>query len=193
MADSQTAEARLQPPKEMSMEMRLLLALLLTVPILFLGPYFLGSQTPPPEKKAHAAGAVKPQPPTPRLKPAAAQAPQRPKPRSKPPPRSVASRNGYPAAAAAVDGHRHRSLPHLLHQPGRDRAQLAAQGPKYQGQRRQAARSGQFRRRPGAALSSHICPATKTLEKKLNWTYYAQTADPDGLGVTYRFSDGHVA
>ena len=26
----------------------------------------------------------------------------------------------------------------------------------------------------------------------VNWTWYKQTADPDGLGVTYEFSDGHV-
>jgi len=26
----------------------------------------------------------------------------------------------------------------------------------------------------------------------VNWTWYKQTIDPDGLGVTYEFSDGHV-
>jgi YidC/Oxa1 family membrane protein insertase len=31
------------------------------------------------------------------------------------------------------------------------------------------------------------------LEEKVNWSYYTQTADPDQLGVTYRFSDGHVS
>ena len=36
-------------------------------------------------------------------------------------------------------------------------------------------------------------PSDKALEQRLNWTYYAQTPDPDGLGVTYQFSDGHVA
>ena len=36
------------------MELRLLLALLLTVPILFLGPYLLGPQKPQPEKKSTA-------------------------------------------------------------------------------------------------------------------------------------------
>ena len=28
---------------------------------------------------------------------------------------------------------------------------------------------------------------------KVNWTYYTQTVDPDGLGVSYLFSDGHTA
>ena len=26
----------------------------------------------------------------------------------------------------------------------------------------------------------------------MNWAWYTQTADPDGLGVTYEFSDGHT-
>src|SRR6185312_15255966 len=26
----------------------------------------------------------------------------------------------------------------------------------------------------------------------VNWTWYKQTVDPDGLGVTYDYSDGHV-
>jgi len=28
---------------------------------------------------------------------------------------------------------------------------------------------------------------------KVNWTYYTQTGDPDGLGVTYVFSDGETS
>ena len=54
MADSSNGGSKFQPPKEMSMELRLLLALLLTVPILFIGPYFFGSQTPPPKKVPRA-------------------------------------------------------------------------------------------------------------------------------------------
>src|ERR1039458_5717827 len=34
-------------------------------------------------------------------------------------------------------------------------------------------------------------PDDKPLDKKLNWSYYAQTPEDDGLGVTYEFSDGH--
>ena len=29
-------------------------------------------------------------------------------------------------------------------------------------------------------------------QANVNWTWYQQTPDPDGLGVTYEFSDGHV-
>ena len=41
-----------QPPKEMSMEVRLLLAFLLMGAVMFLTPYFFKSQVPPPGKKA---------------------------------------------------------------------------------------------------------------------------------------------
>src|SRR6476646_11942468 len=40
-----------QPPKEMSMEVRLLLAFLLMGAVMFLTPYFFKSQVPPPGKK----------------------------------------------------------------------------------------------------------------------------------------------
>src|SRR5580704_6434705 len=56
MADSQNGGSKFQQPKEMSMELRLLLALVLTIPILFIGPYFFGSQ-PPPKKAVTPATA----------------------------------------------------------------------------------------------------------------------------------------
>src|SRR6185312_5735001 len=66
MADSSNGGSKFQPPKEMSMELRLLLALLLTVPILFIGPYFFGSQTPAkknPATKPAAQTASQPEKP----------------------------------------------------------------------------------------------------------------------------------
>src|SRR4051794_7207241 len=44
-----------QPPKEMSMEVRLLIAFLLMGAVMFVTPYFFKSQVPPPGKK-DAAG-----------------------------------------------------------------------------------------------------------------------------------------
>src|ERR1039457_3218223 len=44
-----------QPPKEMSMEVRLLIAFLLMGAVMFLTPYFFKSQAPPPVQK-DAAG-----------------------------------------------------------------------------------------------------------------------------------------
>ena len=40
-----------QPPKEMSMEVRLLIAFLLMGAVMFVTPYFFKSQVPPPGKK----------------------------------------------------------------------------------------------------------------------------------------------
>src|SRR5579862_9359234 len=54
MPDSPSSGNKIGPPKEMSMETRLLLALLLTVPIVFLAPYFLGNQQPPAAVKKSA-------------------------------------------------------------------------------------------------------------------------------------------
>ena len=171
------------------MEMRLLLALLLTVPILFLGPYFFGPQTPQPEKKSTAQPSQ-----------AASSNPAAQTSAKAPPPEAAAAgdastaRSGTGTQQQALPSirHRHRSLPHRLQQPGRRRAELAAQG-EVSRQRRQAAGSGQFQPPAGRCHSRSICPATKTSEQRLNWSYYTQTADPDGLGVTYQFSDGHVA
>ncbi len=39
------------------------------------------------------------------------------------------------------------------------------------------------------------CPCTSPGTKPaadVNWAWYKQTADPDGLGVTYEYSDGHT-
>ena len=44
------------PKKEMSMEMRLLVAFLLMGAVMFLTPYFFKSQNPPPPKKDTATG-----------------------------------------------------------------------------------------------------------------------------------------
>ena len=47
-----------QPPKEMSMEVRLLIAFLLMGAVMFLTPYFFKSQAPPPGKKDAAGQAA---------------------------------------------------------------------------------------------------------------------------------------
>src|ERR1700730_1441782 len=51
MADSVSGGSSNQPPKEMSMEVRLLIAFLLMGAVMFLTPYFFKSQVPPPGKK----------------------------------------------------------------------------------------------------------------------------------------------
>src|SRR5690348_1931166 len=61
-------------PKEMSMEVRLLIAFLLMGAVMFLSPYFFKTQTPPPGKKTETAGAVAPAPAPPANTPAATSA-----------------------------------------------------------------------------------------------------------------------
>jgi len=58
MAESEKRGAQGQPPKEMSMEIRLLLAFLLMGAVMFLTPYFI--KTPPASNKKAATSAPAP-------------------------------------------------------------------------------------------------------------------------------------
>jgi YidC/Oxa1 family membrane protein insertase len=187
MADSSNGGSKFEPPKEMSMELRLLIALLLTVPILFIGPYFFGSQTPPPKKAAAPVAATLAANPV--QQPAAAE-PTTPK---------VALRTG----AAALNGTatEQQPMPSMVIQTDLYRISISNQGATVRSWQLKGAK---YRDNDGkqvelvnsasglAAPFSFYLPGETDLEKKLNWSFYAQTADPDGLGVTYQFSDGHV-
>src|ERR1035437_2764667 len=87
-----------QPPKEMSMEGRLLIACLLMGVVMFVTPYFFKSQTPPPVKK-DAAGQTASQSPSgvptaPDGKPTAEA--------TAPPPAAEAAASAVPLAAGAT-------------------------------------------------------------------------------------------
>ena len=60
-----------QPPKEMSMEVRLLLAFLLMGAVMFLTPYLFKTVAPPPPVKKVAQVAPAPQQPAPEVVPPA--------------------------------------------------------------------------------------------------------------------------
>ena len=126
MADSPNGGNKFEPPKEMSMEMRLLLALLLTVPILFIGPYFSGPRRPRRRKKAEHSRAASSRAVQPRGRQTSTQG--RAEAVAAVAPAKAAGRNGTPAAGPALDRDRHRSLPHRLQQPGRDRASWQLKG-----------------------------------------------------------------
>lgn len=171
------------------MELRLLLALVLTVPILFIGPYFFGSQTPPP-KKAPAPTAAAPAA-TPAEKPAAAE-PQTPK---------VALRTANSTSLTGTVSEQ-QPLPSMIVQTDLYRISFTNQGATVRSWQLKGAKFKDSDNKQvelvnsAAGLAppfSFYLPDDKDLEKKLNWSYYTQTADPDGLGVTYRFSDGRVA
>jgi YidC/Oxa1 family membrane protein insertase len=189
MADSSNGGSKFQQPKEMSMELRLLLALVLTVPILFIGPYFFGSQTPPP-KKAPAPTAVAPSA-TPAEKPAMAE-PQTPK---------VALKTANSTSLTGTASQQ-QPLPSMIVQTDLYRISFTNQGATVRSWQLKGAKFKDSDNKQvelvnsAAGLAppfSFYLPDDKDLEKKLNWSYYTQTADPDGLGVTYRFSDGHIS
>ena len=134
-------------PKEMSMEVRLLLAFLLMGVVMFVTPYFY--KTPPPAKNAQKTTAAQTEPSPAPAAPAAAEtaapiAPAAPAYRS--------NRAGHRGSFLAAGGDRYQPVPCDLQQPGRDGAELAAQ--EVQGQRQQAARPGESGRRVvGRAVS----------------------------------------
>jgi YidC/Oxa1 family membrane protein insertase len=196
MADSQNGGSKFPQPKEMSMELRLLLALVLTVPILFIGPYFFGSQTPPPKKAVTPTTA--PAAVTQTTNPAATQDTAKPA-----PPAATSKTTAKPVSA--VPGSTvtdQQPLPSMIVQTDLYRISFTNQGATVRSWQLKGAK---FKDNDGKQVElvnsaaglappfSFNLPDDKDLEKKLNWSYYTQTADPDGLGVTYRFSDGHVS
>jgi len=189
MADPSNGGSKFQQPKEMSMELRLLLALVLTVPILFIGPYFFGSPTPPP-KKAPAPTAVAPSA-TPAEKPATAE-PQTPK---------VALKTADSTSLTGTASQQ-QPLPSMVVQTDLYRISFTNQGATVRSWQLKGAKFKDSDNKQVELVNStaglappfsFYLPGDKDLEKKLNWSYYTQTADSDGLGVTYRFSDGHVS
>jgi YidC/Oxa1 family membrane protein insertase len=188
MPDSSNGGSKFQPPKEMSMELRLLLALLLTVPILFIGPYFFGSQTPPPKKVPAPIAAAPATAPV--EKPAVAE-PKTPK---------VALKTA--ASSLTGNGTQQQPMPSMVVQTDLYRISISNQGATVHSW---LLKGSKFKDSDGKQVElvnsaagltppfSFYLPNDKDLEKKLNWSYYTQTADADGLGVTYRFSDGHVS
>jgi YidC/Oxa1 family membrane protein insertase len=183
-----------QPPKEMSMEVRLLLAFLLMGAVMFLTPYFFKSQIPPADKK-DAAGQTASQgapgtPSTPGVKPAA-QAPA--------PPAPVAEAAAEAAPPLPVGATPQKAEPTCIIETGLYRIAFSNQGG--------TVRSWQLKKTKGnddktldlvntAAggdfpFSLHFPNQKPPVD--VNWTWYQQTVEPDGLGVTYEFSDGHVS
>jgi YidC/Oxa1 family membrane protein insertase len=196
MADSQNGGSKFQQPKEMSMELRLLLALVLTVPILFIGPYFFGTQAPPPKKAASPTDVTQPAA-TQTANPAGAQ--ETAKPAAAATSKAVAKPVSTVPGGAATD---QQPLPSAIVQTDFYRISISNQGATVRSWQLKGAKFKDNDGKPvelvnsAAGLAppfSFYLPDDKDLEKKLNWSYYTQTADPDGLGVTYRFSDGHVS
>ncbi len=173
-----------QGTKELSMETRLLLAFLLMGAVMFLTPYFFPSATPPAKKTTAATNQTAQGTPT-----AAAPA------ETAAPTQIVHEAESAPTAPAtqakvepsfSID----TNLFHVTfsNQGGNVRSWVMK---KYTAEGKPLDLVN-----PNAAVDdpfpfSIYLPDDKALDKKLNWSYYSQTPEDDGLGVTYEFSDGH--
>ncbi len=171
-----------QPPKEMSMEIRLLLAFILMGAVMFLTPYFYKSSTPPAPKTAASGQAARP----------AAVAPSAPV--------HEASVPEDAAATAEIPGATHQQAqPPFIVDTDFYRIVFSNQGAtvrswvlkKYTGNDGKPLDLVN----PAAGLeypfSLYFPDAQPT--SKVNWAQFQQTPDPDGLGVLFEFSDGHTA
>ena len=183
-----------QPPKEMSMEVRLLLAFLLMGAVMFLTPYFFKSQIPPPGKK-DAAGQTAAQ-----GAPGAPSTPARTRGRRCGAPGCQPSKRCPPRLSLPAGATPQKAEPPFVIETdlykiafsnqGAHGAQLAAQ--EIQGQRQQDAGPGQHRGRHGFPVLA-LLPEPEARWPTSTGPGTSRPPDPDGLGVTYEFSDGHVS
>jgi YidC/Oxa1 family membrane protein insertase len=185
-----------QPPKEMSMEVRLLIAFLLMGAVMFLTPYFFKSQTPPAVKK-DAAGQAASQSPS--GVPTASDG--KPTAEATAPPTSAAE-----AAEAAADtaplpvgATAQKAEPAFVIETDLYRVAFSNQGG--------TVRSWQLKKTKGNDLETLDLVNTKAgvdypfslhfpnqkPPVNVDWTWYQQIVDPDGLGVTYWYSNGHTS
>ena len=150
-----------QPPKEMSMEVRLLLAFLLMGVVMFLTPYLFKTQPPAPVKKAEQTTSApapggessgRPRPPPPRRRLPRLPLRLRSHPRSRP-------------LAATPVCHRYRPLPRDFQQSGSHGSQLAAE--EVQGERQQAARPDEPRCQGRLSLLPLLPRSEAHLERQL--------------------------
>ena len=182
-----------QPPKEMSMEVRLLIAFLLMGAVMFLTPYFFKSQTPPPVQK-DAAGQTASQ-----GAPGASSTAGRIPFAEPPAPPATAAEAAAVAVPLPAGATPQKAEPAFVIETDLYKIAFSNQGG--------TVRSWQLKKTKGNDLktldlvntaagidfpfSLHF-PSQK-LAVSVNWVWYKQTVEPDGLGVTYEFSDGSLS
>jgi len=175
------------------MEVRLLLAFLLMGAVMFLTPYFFKPAVPPPPvKKVEQPAQVQP-PPAPEIVPPAPAAEQAEAKAARP--AKKASSKAVPSAPATPQ----KAEPPFV--VGTDLFTVAFSN---QGATVRSWRLKKYRGNDGKDLELVNVAAglefpfslyfpDKQPTAKVNWTYYTETPDPDGLGVAYAFSDGHTS
>ena len=182
-------------PKEMSMELRLLLAFILMGLVMLVTPYFIKMFGPPPSSnpaspsttaKTESTSTAAPPPAAP-AEQAAAPAPVAASPRARkaasaPAPNATPQQ---PAPPFAVD----TNLFHVVftNQGATVRDWLMK---KYKGNDEKPLEL--INTAAGLEYPFSLYFSGQEPAAKVNWVYYTQTPDADGLGVTYAFSDGHT-
>ena len=183
MAESTGNKGLGQPPEQMSTETRLLIAFLLMGAIMFLTPYFFKTQAPAPNaKKSTQSGQ-------------AADATVQPTPAEVKVPAVSAE-----TKAPSVPETQSPALPPLVINTDQYKITFSNQGANVRSwQLKKSLAEGKPLELVNTAATvddpypfSLYLAEHKELGKKLNAAVYQQTADPDGLGVTYDYSDGHT-
>ncbi len=177
------------PLKDMSMELRLLLAFLLMGAVMFLTPYLFKSAAPPPGKKSAETAATTTAPST-----QSGEVPSPTQPAAEPA-QEVAAAKGAPTSPATVE----KAQAPFIIDTDLYRITFSNQGAnvrswllkKYLGNDGKPLEVVNTASGLGYPFTLHF-PAQQPTAK-VNWTWYKQTGDPDGLGVTYEYSDGHTS
>ncbi len=172
-------------PKEMSMEVRLLLAFLLMGVVMFVTPYIYKSP-PPAEKNAQKTTAAQSEPVPAPAAPAAAETPAP----------AVAAAPGTPVEPATVAV----ALPAVAIDTNLFRVTFNNQGAtvrswvlkKYKGNDRKPLDLVNTSAGTDVPFPFSLYFAGPQPTAKVNQAYYAQTPDADGLGVAFEYSDGHT-
>jgi YidC/Oxa1 family membrane protein insertase len=174
-----------QPPKEeMSLEKRLLIAFILIGAVMFVWQFLYKPELPPPVKRAAAPTQTTP-------------ATDQRAPAETGPSPSPEAQTAAPSSAPMSRPTAQRSEPVFVVDTNLYKITFSNQGAtvhswilkKYHGNDEKPldltnSSAGAF---PFSLYFSGPKPTTD-----VNWAWYTQTPDPDGLGVTYKFSDGHT-
>jgi YidC/Oxa1 family membrane protein insertase len=174
------------PPKDkLSMEIRLLLAFLLMGAVMFLTPYLI--KTPPQPVANKTAQSAQPAPAPSAAEPAAETASP-----------AVEQVHGGDLAAAS-SATPQQTLPPLIIDNDLFRVALSNQGAtvrswvlkKYKGNDNKPLDLVNTTAGMEYPFSLYI-PGQEAVAKAINWAFYEESVDPDGLGVTFTYSDRHV-
>jgi YidC/Oxa1 family membrane protein insertase len=187
MADSVNGgSSTSKPPKDMSMEIRLLIAFLLMGVVVYLTPYFIKT-TPPPKQQKTAQTA-----------PASAGQPAASTAESKGAPEGPAEAAAATPPAPTPGATPQQPLPPLVIENDLFRVTFSNQGANVRSWQLKKYRGNDNKplelTNPAAGLEfpfSLYFPGQQPTSP-VNWKYFAQAEDPDRLGVTFTFSDGHT-